>query len=258
MIEEKKKIKYLDILLFVVLLLIFGVLMTSAQDVRLDPKHVKELTEKIGLTPEQVADVKKIFVMSQEQAKRDRVTYRSNALALIQAAEKRRQMTDKRIEELLNTEQMEKFDTFKKEREKNVELFELTEGLMLTDDQILKVGIILEDYEWRLDELNEKMKEMRENLGEGMPGKRGGGMRTGGMRGGGMRGGGMRGGMGRRGGRMGPFEELSKVRKEKEKKIKELLSKKQKKLYKQILKEQKKKMEKRMSEMRRKMRNRYQ
>ena len=250
--------------LFVFLRLILMVFVTmslgAVEEVVPFEENIDSLTERLTLTGEQVERVKKIFNLESSQAKIDRQTYADTALALIQAAGKRRHICDGHIDAILNEEQLQEYREIKKERKDREELFELKEGLLLTEAQTRQVAHVLDEF-------------MRKH-GNFEPGKMndrqpGGGMRGGGMKGGGMRGGaGGMGGAGMKGGdsgmgggrstmtvgRSNPMLEMWKKREAKKaKSIKKFLTKDQKELYKQIRKYKTKQMKKKFKEMQEKM-----
>lgn len=207
------------------------------------PPADADLTILLKLTDEQVTGVDKIEKMAQSQVERDRESFKGNALGLIQAARRTREMTDTHIGVLLNPEQKELFEGYKNARKRNEELFILKEGLLLTPEQCIQV-------EQTLDELH---KEFAAKRGKGKKSRIGmsGGMRDGmgGRRGGGMRGGGP-------GGRREPtmVDTMKSQDVKKAKKIKKLLTEEQKEMYKDIRKMQKAEMKQKMQEMREKMR----
>ena len=93
---------------------------------------------------------------------------------------------------ILNPQQKQKFYVFKQKRDADIEFFELKEGLILDQEQTVKIEKILKDFR---EKAKKDMKKRGGRIGMGMPG------RSGGMRGGSMGGGGMMPGMG--GGRGG-------------------------------------------------------
>ncbi len=199
----------------------------------------------LTLTGEQVERVKEIFNLESSQAEIDRQTYAGSALALIHAARKRREVCDGHIEAILNEAQLHDYREIKEERKGREELFELKEGLLLTETQTRQVAHILDEF----------MRKRSKFESGKMNGRRaGGGMKGGGMPGGsgGMKGGGDMGG-GKSTmtvGRSNPRLEMWKKREAKKaKSIKKILTKDQQKLYKQIRKFNKKQMERKFKEM---------
>jgi hypothetical protein len=217
------------------------------------------LPAELRLTDEQLLQVEKVFKMARAQAKTDRESFKGNAPGLIEAARRRRDMIDHHIENLLNPEQKNVYADYKQNRRRDEEFFILTEGLLLTEEQQVKVKIILEEYREKLKSQRSKMRKQM-----GMPGGMRGGMRdgTGGEMGGGrgMAGGTPGGGMGRggmTGGRRGPgsgmMDVFKKYDSKKAKQIKTVLTKDQQKMYKAIRKMQQREMQERMQEQRKRM-----
>jgi hypothetical protein len=218
------------------------------------------LPEELRLTDEQVLQVEKIFKMAQGQAEKDVESFKGNALGLIEAARRRLRMIDYHIENLLNPEQKIVYAAHKKNRSRHEEFFILTEGLLLTEDQQVKVRIILDEYHEKLKSQRDKMRKqggMRGGMRGGMSGGMEGGRGSGRGMAGGPPGGGMgRGGMG--GGMRGPGSDMMDVFKKydskKAKKINKVLTEEQQKMYKAIRKMQKKEMQERLQEQRKKTR----
>lgn len=213
------------------------------------------LPAELKLTDEQARQVEKILKMEQGQAEKDRENFKGNALGLIQAARRRVSMVDFHIENLLTPEQKNVYADYKHKRKQNEELFILTEGLVLSEEQQVKVKIILDEYHEMMKADRDKMHRQMEMGGGGMPG---GGMdrddRGDGE--GSMAGGPPGGGMGR-GGMRGPGSGMADVFKKndskKAKQISKLLTKEQQKMYKDIRKMQQKEMQERMQEQRKRM-----
>lgn len=229
-------------------LLIVPMVLVGAYDVS---PRATELSELLQLNEQQIADVEKVFNMANGQAEKDRENFKGNPIALIEAAKRRREMTDQHIEHILDDDQKQKFNTLKQLRERNDELFVLQEGLMLTEEQHSRIKTILDDHHKMLEARRKSMKGMRSG-GGGM----GGGMKGGGMGGGmgmGGRGGGMGGGRGGSMGSMGRggagnmqdrmLQDMKDMDAKKAKKIKKVLTKDQKVMYKEIRKMQIKELE---------------
>lgn len=223
------------------------------QIIHLDDQVIS-LMEILAMTYPQAYKTAAVMEMEKKQAQLDRENYKKSALALISAATARKEMADTHIQGFLNSRQQQKFYAFKQERDADIEFFELKEGLILNQEQTVKVEQILEDFR---KEAKEEMKKRGGRIGMGMPG-RGGGMRGGGMGGGGMmpgmgggrggmRGGGMGGpGMGRGGGMM---EKLKEREEKKANAIIKILTPEQIERYNQILEKRKQEIETRMKQM---------
>lgn len=244
-----KKINDLHMAFLIILMSIMPlpVIPVSTQEIDVISQQVIELSEQLELSNQQTLEVEKIVKMAQNQAEMDRESYKDNALALIEAAKRRRQMTDTHIEALLEPGQKENFDLLKSKRKLSEELFILKEGLLLTEDQTVRVKEILDDYRKRFEANKEAFREKMKGRGGGMHGgaggKRGGmGKGSGGMPGGG------------RGDAM--LQAMQERENEKAKEIKRILTKDQQEMYKPIRKMQKKELQNRMKERRKEFRKR--
>ncbi|MGD2092450.1 MAG: hypothetical protein PVH61_40160 [Candidatus Aminicenantes bacterium] len=191
-------------------------------------QQVMKLKKRLNLTDEQSTKVKKILKRAGDQAIKDRETFKTDAVTLVELAWERRETANMRIEALLNSDQREEFQKIARMTPFDRELFDLTEGLLLDDDQAFTVEGILIRYYKSLNELIPE--EMRERIAEGdreRDVKRG---RPTGM------------GMG-----MFKYGRLKRVMEEfndqKIRAIKKVLTKAQKKLYKQLRKHRKERME---------------
>lgn len=228
----------LDFLLIFLMVIFSFSLVAGELPADLVSRKMLKLRVDLNLDRIQVKEVREVLAYDEEQKKEDRETFKSNAVALVKAAFKRKDITYSRVMALLNDHQKEEFHKSSKMSRMERELFSLTEGLCLDEDQEFTVeGILINHY----NKLEEMMpEEMRDRLSEGKDG-RGGPVSIG--RGGGGRGMGMR-----RGGRMRGV--MKSVQSEKEKEIKKVLSKEQKKMYKQLKKHWKKKREERRKKLR--------
>lgn len=128
-------------------------------------QQVMKLKKQLNLTDEQTTKVEKILKKSGEQAVKDRATFKTDAVTLVELAWERRETANMRIEALLNPEQKEEFKKIARMTPFDRELFDLTEGLLLDDDQAFSVeGILIKYY----NTLNEMIpEEMRERIAEG-------------------------------------------------------------------------------------------
>lgn len=228
----------LEVFLIIVMILLSASLFaqepTTQANQPVDPlaEQVTKLKTRLELDETQTAKVREILEKEQAQAVKDRESFKTDAVKLIEVAYERREDTNARIESLLNPDQEEEFQELLKMTRFDRELFELTEGLMLNDDQAFTVEGILIDY-------YNKVKEfMPEEMWSGgntdllrMPAKRQGAARS--------------------------FGRLRGVLKELEKKkdyeIKKILTEEQIKLFKQIKEdryEKRKEWRKKMKEMR--------
>lgn len=207
--------------------------------------QVISLMEILTMTYPQAYKTAAVMEMEKKQAQLDRETYKKSALALISAATARREMADTQIRDCLNPQQQQKFYVFKQERDADIELFELKEGLILDQEQAVKIKQILDNFH---NEAKEEMKKHGSRIGMGMPG-RGGGMRGGR---GEMMGGGM-GGPGRGRGGPGPNNDMMEKMKEQEEKkanaIIKILAPDQIERYNQILEKRKQEIETRMNQI---------
>jgi hypothetical protein len=127
--------------------------------------QVIKLKNRLNLTDEQSTKAAKILKKNEEQAVKDRATFKTDAVTLIEAAWERRETANMRIEALLTPGQKEEFQKIARMTPFERELFDLTEGLLLDDDQAFTVeGILIKYY----NTLNEMIpEEMRERIAEG-------------------------------------------------------------------------------------------
>lgn len=132
-----------------------------------------ELRAQLQLTEEQEAEVERIFKMAQSQAELDRQNFKGHSTALIEAAKRRRNMTDSLVEALLNPEQKVRFKGYKEKRNRDEEFFILKEGLSLTEEQSFQVKNILDEYRGLFDPEQEQMRAQLEERGDQMMGNPG-------------------------------------------------------------------------------------
>jgi hypothetical protein len=141
------------------------------------PDVITRLQAQLQLTGEQATEVERIFKMAQSQAELDRENFKGNALALIESAKRRRDMSDSLCEALLNPEQKELFLAYKEKRKQEDGFFVLKEGLILTEEQSWQVKNILDEYRRQFEVDRQKLAaEMAGGYdqmggGIGMPGE---------------------------------------------------------------------------------------
>jgi Spy/CpxP family protein refolding chaperone len=128
-------------------------------------QQVMKIKKQLNLTDEQSTKVERIFKISLEQAVKDRAIFKTDAVTLVEVAWERRVTANMRIEALLTPDQREEFQKIARMTPFDRELFDLTEGLLLDDDQAFTVeGILIKYY----NTLNEMIpEEMRERIAEG-------------------------------------------------------------------------------------------
>ncbi len=233
----KKRMNFMEIMLEIFLVFIVMILPASLfsgeQPVDSLSEQVMKLKKKLKLEKTQTAKVREILEKGREQALKDRETFKNSALDLIHTAQERRELANSHIESMLTPEQKEEFKEIKNMIPFDRELFVLTEGLLLNDDQAFTVEGILIDLQ---NEFGDMIPEEFRN------GERGGEGRGRGRMGHSMR-------MGSPLGRYGGVRNIMKEReKKKNKAIKKILFKHQKELFKQIKNDRKKKMKERMKE----------
>jgi hypothetical protein len=227
--NEKSYLSKWVLIVAIVFILLLSQLVT-AQNTEME-KQLEKLTQRLKLSEEQTTTVQEILQEAKLQKESDRKTYKTDALALIQAAWTRRNHVDNKIEPILDNQQLEEYRALRKLHPVDRELFVLTEGLGLNDDQIFDVeGILI-----RLHNEYGQLSQLMEMMG-------GGGGRPGGP--GGGRGGMGRMPMGRGGGRMASM--MKQIEAKKAKAIKKLLTQEQKELYEQIRKDRRQKMKEQM------------
>lgn len=261
----------LMVIFLLFLLFLFPCKAESSQGVGTNAMNsrIEKLKSDVGLTEEQVPLVKELFTQAQAQAQMDRETYKSNAQVLINAAMNRELNIDRKMESILLADQYRAYMESRKIDPRTHEIFILSEGLLLTDEQILKVEEILDAFHKEMEakrkESHARMGKMESNATGGTPegippdGEEmddappqpppGGGDRPpmGGMPG--MGGMGRMGGMpgmepgGRGHGGHGMPDMSNSPETKKDNAIKKLLAKDQQKLFEQILQEKKEKRE---------------
>ncbi len=126
-------------------------------DLNEDKRIINELQIRLGLSDVQILEIERIFSAAESQKKIDVDLYRSSSAALIRAAERRREIVDSRITDLLTDVQKNNYDTYLTERKLNDEIFQLKNGLLLTDKQIIKIELIISEYRDRLERLFKKL-----------------------------------------------------------------------------------------------------
>jgi len=156
-----------DITLVFVLIFSASLFAEEQSNQPVDPlaQQVMKLKKQLNLTDEQSTKVEKILKKSGEQAVKDRATFKTDAVTLVEVAWERRVTANMRIESLLTPEQREEFQKIARMTPFDQELFDLTEGLLLDDHQAFTVeGILIKYY----NTLNEMIpEEMREQIAEG-------------------------------------------------------------------------------------------
>jgi hypothetical protein len=231
----------MEIMLEISLVFILMILSASlfAEEQPVDPlsEPVMRLKKNLILDETQTAKVREILEKDRAQAVKDRETFKENAISLIQVAYDRRDTTNMQIESLLNPEQKEKFKEIVKMTRFDRDLFELTEGLCLNDEQAFIVeGILIDYYNAVKGMIPEEMRPEGEDKGSGRFGPMAPptGMREFGF----LR------------------SMMKREEKKKNKAIKKILFTHQKELFKQINKDRKKKMKERREKMKARMKER--
>ncbi|MCX6580804.1 MAG: hypothetical protein NT166_11555 [Candidatus Aminicenantes bacterium] len=267
MIKKKRKSNKLTYLIVLISILVLSSLPAVSQTSDEATAVAREFQARLQLTPEQATGVVKIFKMAQSQALMDRENFKGNALALIQAAIRRREMTDGLVEGLLTPEQKPIFADFKEKRKMAEEFFLLNEGLLLTEEQSVQVKQILDEYRELLiadrenmaamaaenggDLLNDPYGNMQGGVGNmsgTVPGSIPGNVPS--MMRGGMRGGGIPGELRGANEESRMLEAMKDQDAKKEKKIQKVLTEEQQKMYKDIIKMQQQELKKRLEERR--------
>jgi hypothetical protein len=235
-IRSNSKTLTVDILLLLVIILILSVSVfaqknnqqnqdqTIQKQIQTQPENpvsqrVNKLKKELQLTGTQTAAVREILEKGQKQAEKNRETFKTNAVGLIEAAWERRKATNALIKEQLDDRQKEKFKKMTRMTLFDRELFDLVEGLLLDDDQAFDVeGILIKYYNQFNESIPEEIRERMEDEDSPPGGRRfvpfGKGME---MRGAGM---------------LKRF--MEKLRAKKNRAIKKILSKEQKNLFEQL------------------------
>lgn len=241
----KKRMNVMEIMLKIFLVFIVMIVSVSlfAEEQPVDPlsEQVMKLKKKLKLEKTQTAKVREILEKDREQALKDREMFKNSALDLIHTAQERRELANSHIESLLTPEQKEEFKEITKMTPFDRELFALTEGLLLDDDQSFTVEGILIDLQNEFGDMIPEEFRDGERGGEGIGrGRMGHSMRLGSPL-----------------GRYGGVRNIMKEReKKKNKAIKKILFKHQKELFEQIKKDRKKKMKETRKKMKDRMKER--
>ncbi|MCP5108508.1 MAG: hypothetical protein GY950_34300 [bacterium] len=140
--KTKIKQKHFPMMLFT-LLFCCGTVFSQAGGLLLLDFQEDQIKERLELKPGQVDSVKKIIKMLRSQKNLDRQNFKQNALALVAAAVRRAQMAEIKLTNELNDSQKATLMEIKKEQNKAREFFSLNEGLILTEEQAVKVKAIL-------------------------------------------------------------------------------------------------------------------
>jgi hypothetical protein len=244
-IRSNPKTLTVDILLLLVIILILSISVFAQKNNRqnqdqtiqkqIQPhsenpvsQRAAKLKKELQLTGTQTAAVREILEKGQKQAEKDRETFKTDAVGLIETAWDRRKAANTRIEELLDDRQKEKFKKVTGMTPFDRELFDLIEGLLLDDDQAFTVeGILIKYYNQFNESMPGEMRERMEDEGSPPGGRRfvpyGKGM---GMRGAGM---------------LKRF--MERLRAQKNRAIKKILGKEQKNRFKQLNQYRQKQME---------------
>ncbi len=115
-------------------------------------REVITMTKYLHLDEAQVQIVTKALKMEYNQAKVDRQTFKGVPLGLVNAAQLRRNMVDSRIRDILKPRQQAVFAQKQRKNPTQWELFMLTEGLVLSREQIRNIEALLIRYEGLLQE----------------------------------------------------------------------------------------------------------
>lgn len=132
-------------------------------------EQVIKLQKRLALDDAQTVKVREILEKEQAAAVKDRETFKTNALSLIQTAYDRKKEKEAQVEALLNPLQKEKFKDVVKMTRFDRDLFEFIEGLVLNDEQAFTVEGILIDYYNKFKEMMPEGMGGDEGPGPGMP-----------------------------------------------------------------------------------------
>lgn len=132
-------------------------------------EQVMKLQKRLALDESQTAKVREILEKEHAAAVKDRETFKTNALSLIQTAYDRKKEKEAQVEALLSPLQKEKFKDVVKMTRFDRDLFELIEGLVLNDEQAFTVEGILIDYYNKFKEMMPEGMWSGESPGPGMP-----------------------------------------------------------------------------------------
>jgi len=132
-------------------------------------QQAMKLQKRLALDDAQTLKVREILEREQAAAVKDRDTFNKNALNLIQKAYDRKKETGAQVEVLLNPLQKDKFQEVVKMTRFDRDQFELTEGLVLNEEQVFTVEGILIDYYNKLKEIIPEEMWSDEGPGAGIP-----------------------------------------------------------------------------------------
>ncbi len=114
----------------------------------------ERLTSSLGLSPDQVEKVGRLFRMLEGQKKKDRSVYADNIDGLYMRAVERRNMQDQYIQKILAPNQVDRFKHLTRHRDRYFEFFIINETLMPSRNQSAKIHVLLDEYQ-------EKIKGMK-------------------------------------------------------------------------------------------------
>ncbi len=134
----------MKILRIAIVIFLFG-LMGWAEKNEIINQVVGNLAKQLELNQEQENRLTKIVEAAQQQKQKDQLSYKMDALLLIKAANARKRLENADILDILNDIQKDKYKNIIKMDPFKRELFELTEGLRLSDDQAFTLEGILID-----------------------------------------------------------------------------------------------------------------
>lgn len=127
--------------------------------------HENVLQERLKLTAEQMETLAGIGRMLAAQKTLDQQNFKNQPLALVAAAVRRIQMAESLLSPKLGNEQLTALQAWKRESVKDRELFHLSEGLCLSEDQTRQVKNILDLYAARAG-VPEREEIMDTGMGE--------------------------------------------------------------------------------------------
>lgn len=168
---QKKKINVFKVFLLIFIIMYFIPLFAvevNTQPVDLLSEQVTKLKNQLSLDDSQTTKLREILEKEQATAAANRETFKNNALKLTQAAYDRKKEKETQIEALLNPIQKEKFKEISKMSRFDRDLFELTEGLLLNDEQTFIVEGILIDYYNKVKEIIPEERWSDEEVGPDM------------------------------------------------------------------------------------------
>lgn len=189
-------------------MLTFAAIAVSAKENEFVEQRVSKLQKELNLSEGQTGQVRQILAYNYEQAQKEREENQGNPEALMNAAEARKEIISRQMQNVLTAEQYEKYQEISKNAVVDEAVLRLKERLNLTNEQTEQVEAIMTST-------RNEMQKLRDNAS---------------------------------GDRRQSMMQGRKLMESQDKQIEALLTDDQKKIYEEIKKERREEMRKRMHE----------